>query len=508
MKGFKKTQNLPKNWHEREKLRNKGHFWTPPWVAEAMVEYAVIDSDLLFDPATGNGAFYSALIKLNSLSDKNITFYGTDVDKNILKNKIYENNSCVTQVKDFILEPPDRKFRSIVANPPYIRHHRLSKEIKSQLKKMCQRILGFTIDGRAGLHIYFLLQALALLENGGRLSFIMPSDTVEGIFAKKLWEWLTGQFRLECVASFSPEATPFPDVDTNALIFFIRKDKPDKRFVWVRSNKSDSDDLKQFVKSGFKLKNNNSLEVTDRDLDEALRTGLSRPRLINHSKYKLSDFARVMRGIATGANEFFFLTKRKADELGLSEEFLKPAVGRTRDIKGAYITEKDIADIDERGRPTLLFSPDGRDLNEFPSNVKKYLLYGESLKLNERSLIKTRKPWYKMEQRSIPKFLFAYLGRRNARFIRNEADVLPLTSFLCVYPHSDNDKFVNQLWEIVSDPETVNNLSMVGKSYGSGAIKVEPRALENLPIPERLANKITDKSHNGKFRQSLLFAES
>ncbi len=94
-------QKLPGNWHEREKLRNKGQFWTPPWIAEAMVEYAVVDSNLLFDPATGNGAFYKALIKLNSLSNKNIRFYGTDIDNNILKNKIYKNNSCVIEVRSY-----------------------------------------------------------------------------------------------------------------------------------------------------------------------------------------------------------------------------------------------------------------------------------------------------------------------------------------------------------------------------------------------------------------------
>jgi adenine-specific DNA methylase len=507
MKGGKNHQNLPSNWHERENLRNKGQFWTPDWIAEAMVAYAVVDSQLLFDPATGEGAFYKALIKHNSLSAEKVGFYGTDIDENILNSDIYKNNSCVIELKDFIFCPPDRKFRSIVANPPYIRHHRLSNDLKFQLKKICRRILGFTIDGRAGLHIYFLIQALDLLENGGRLAFIMPSDTVEGVFAKKLWRWLTGQFRLECVALFSPEATPFPNVDTNALIFFIKKDQPHKRFMWVKSDKPNSDDLKEFVMSGFHLKKDSedSLEVISRDLDEALQTGLSRPPLIHHSDYKLSDFARVMRGIATGANDFFFLTRKKADELGISKVFLKPAVGRTRDITGSYITENDLATIDKKGRPTLLFSPDGRKLDEFPPKVQKYLLYGESLNLNEKALIKTRKPWYKMEQRDVPKFLFAYLGRRHSRFIRNKANVLPLTSFLCVYPHSDNDKFINCLWEIINDPETLDNLKLVGKSYGSGAIKVEPRALETLPIPERLANKINYSAANMKFKQSLLF---
>jgi len=98
-----------------------------------------------------------------------------------------------------------------------------------------------------------------------------------------------------------------------------------------------------------------------------------------------------------------------------------------------------------------------------------------------------------MEQRAIPEFLFAYLGRRNARFIKNDAGVVPLTGFLCVYPRSNKPEYVEKLWAILKHPDTLKNLSLVGKSYGSGAIKVEPRALENLPIPEYLVKKIERK---------------
>jgi hypothetical protein len=115
--------------------------------------------------------------------------------------------------------------------------------------------------------------------------------------------------------------------------------------------------------------------------------------------------------------------------------------------------------------------------------VQEYLKQGEKEGLSARTLIATRRPWYKMESREPPAFLFAYLGRRNARFIRNLAGVVPLTGFLCVYPHDDNPENVEALWRVLSHPDTVANLALVGKSYGGGAIKVEPRALERLPLP-------------------------
>src|SRR4051812_11105292 len=114
----------------------------------------------------------------------------------------------------------------------------------------------------------------------------------------------------------------------------------------------------------------------------------------------------------------------------------------------------------------------------------EYLERGEALGLHQRALIATRNPWYKMERRSAPPFLFAYLGRRNARFIRNYAGVLPLTGFLCLYPHSNDPQYIERLWKVLQHPGTVKNLSRVGKSYGAGAIKVEPRGLERLPLPK------------------------
>ncbi|KAF5437760.1 hypothetical protein C5S35_02435 [Candidatus Methanophagaceae archaeon] len=49
---------------------------------------------------------------------------------------------------------------------------------------------------------------------------------------------------------------------------------------------------------------------------------------------------------------------------------------------------------------------------------------------------------------------------------------------------------------ILKHPDTSKNLSLVGKSYGGGAIKVEPRALEKLPLPDHLIKKIDLKPLN------------
>lgn len=485
MAKVKLHQSLPSKWNEREILRDKGQFWTPSWVADAMVAYVSENTDLVFDPATGRGAFYEALLKINK---PKVSFYGTDIDSEVLADEIYDQKNCFVEERDFIKNPPKRKFRSIVANPPYIRHHRIDEKTKLILKKLSATITGFIIDGRAGYHIYFFIQALNKLEKDGRLAFIMPADTCEGKFAAKLWKWISEKFCIEVVITFDENATPFPNVDTNAIVFLIKNSKPTENIYWVKSSEAYSTDLLEFVSSKFITHKFNSLEIIKRQLKEAINTGLTRPQQ-NHNgfKFHLYDFAKVMRGIATGSNDFFFLTTKQVKELGIPKEFIKRAVGRTKDVIGNILTDNDLLKLEDKDRPTYLFSINGYDT--LPKSVSNYLKVGVEMGLPIRPLIQQRKPWYKMEKREIPPLLFSYLGRRSTRFILNEAGVLPLTCFLCVYPMYPDKKYISNLWQALNHPDTLENLKLVGKSYGSGALKVEPGNLNKLPIPEHIVEQ-------------------
>jgi len=501
-------QNLPSAGPKREALRKKGQFWTPDWIAEAMVGYLIAgDCQGLFDPAVGAGTFFRAAKRLASETNRVLTLSGTEIDpcplEEALISGLSRSDVANVQIRDFVLDPPKGSYDGIVANPPYIRHHRLPSSTKSQLGALSTRLVGKPLDGRAGLHIYFLVRALQLLDENGKLAFIMPADTCEGVFARDLWQWITTNYCLEAVVTFTPEATPFPGVDTNPVIFMITNAPPKEYFLWVECRQPNTKQLKRWTLSGFS-EAGEALIVHKRRLSEALSIGLSRPPAENISfDLTLSTFAETMRGVATGANDFFFLTQEQASFIGIPSEFLVPAIGRTRDVPGNEVTTETIEALRRAGRPTLLLSLDSRPIDQFPKQVQDYLRRGVEMGISKRTLISTRRPWYKMEKRSTPPILFAYLGRRNARFIRNVAKVLPLTGFLCVYPHQEDRDFVDRLYKVLQHPKTVSNLALVGKSYGSGAIKVEPRALERLPLPPEVVGEVGLVS-NKKYEQMSL----
>jgi len=485
---------LPRSGERRETLRTKGQFWTPDWVADFMVAYVLKEMpEQILDPALGEGVFFRAAKRYAQKTGFKVELFGRDVDSEIIlhaKNSgLSEEDLRNVEIKDFVLSPPRETFPAIVANPPYIRHHRLSPSIKQQLRKFANDAIKSHIDGRAGLHVYFLIRSLLTLTPNGRLAYIVSADICEGVFSSNLWNWICSHYRLDAVVSFAAEATPFPDVDTNALVFLIRNAQPASQFDWVRCSERESRELISLA-TGKHIKNPTTIQVHRRSVDEALETGLSRPPSDRSAcQYTLGDFASVMRGIVTGDNDFFFLTTQQAKELGIPDTLLVKAVGRTRDIHGDQFDSKDMEALDIQGRPTRVLNVNGIPFEKLPVSVQEYLEEGEKRGLPNKTLIKTRNPWYRMETRKCPPILFAYLGRRDARFIRNYAKAIPLTCLLCVYPNNPSKEFIERLWRVLSHPETISNLRKVGKSYGGDAIKVEPRALERLPIPDALIQK-------------------
>src|SRR5262245_3101457 len=239
-------QKPPSDRAAREALREKGQLWTPRWVAEAMVAYCLAGAAAsVFDPAVGAGAFFIAAKEMARKKRRRINLLGAELDRDALRQA--ESNGLLARdleqvvIGDFVLRPPDRRFPAIVANPPYIRHHRLPSSLKESLRALGAELIGKELDGRAGLHVYFLLRALQLLEDRGRLAFIVPADTCEGVFAQTLWRWITSRYRLDAVITFTPEASPFPNVDTNPIILLIRNALPEAHFMWARSEEHTSE---------------------------------------------------------------------------------------------------------------------------------------------------------------------------------------------------------------------------------------------------------------------------
>jgi hypothetical protein len=486
----------------REELREKGQFWTPQWLANAMAKWVTANHpEVLFDPAVGPGTFFSAARSVGFKGD----FAGFELDGTALegayKRGLNFSEMKGIQIGDFIQDKIRNEYPAIISNPPYIRHHRLNLQQKLELRQLATNFLGFPLDGRMGLHIYFLLKSLRQLASNGRLAFLLPADVCEGVSSTALWKKISEHFRIDAVINFDNAAAPFPSLDTNVILFLISNRSPAPLVVWshLLAPKTEA------VLDGVYARNSQLSVTHKRDIFELLATGLSRPPRINiTNSVPLSAFARVMRGIATGANNFFFLTSDQVQQFDINKNYFKRAIGRTRDCRKDKLELADLRKLDNAGRPTWLLNIGKQRAEDLPASLRKYIEMGERWGLHQKPLIKTRRPWYRMEQRIVPGILFAYLGRRDCRFIENTAEALPLTGFLCIYPWDPGVEHRQKLCRALNHPLTIANLVFVGKSYGKGAIKVEPRRLDALEIPCEVLEEIGLKPIKSHIQPILL----
>jgi len=100
-----------------------------------MVAYAARGSDHVFDPAVGEGAFLRAARAVAQEWGSPLALWGMELDQAALRQAAQAGLSAGelagVRIGDFLTSEQPRAYRAIVANPPYIRHHRLDSSIKA-----------------------------------------------------------------------------------------------------------------------------------------------------------------------------------------------------------------------------------------------------------------------------------------------------------------------------------------------------------------------------------------
>jgi hypothetical protein len=215
----------------------------------------------------------------------------------------------------------------------------------------------------------------------------------------------------------------------------------------------------------------------------------------------LSDLFEVKRGLATGDNKFFILTKEDIERHKLPREFLIPILPSPR-----YLAE-DVIEADESGNPVLEKQLFLLSCKLQPHEVKKdyprlweYLESGRDGKIQERYLCLHRSPWYAQENRPASPFLCTYMGRSNSpkgspfRFILNHSKATAANVYLLLYPKAPLKHLIERrpglariIWEGLGaiTPESLVN---EGRVYGGGLHKMEPKELANAPADSILTH--------------------
>jgi predicted RNA methylase len=451
--------------------RSSGQFYTPRAIARRMISCA--RGGPVLDIGVGAGVFLSEAARqgLSRLMGVEVSPLLCDVARYNLRGV---GGGLRIIWADFMAEGDLPEAHLWVSNPPYTRHHQIPAHAKDAFA-MAVRRYGVEPSRMWGLYAYFFAKVVGERGRWKEAAFICPRPLYDSIHSRGLKEWLLKLKVLKAVEVFHGQRI-FEEAETGPAISYLASDGGgDGDAVLFRNclmTPSGVEVLSERVKGLW-------------ELDPALPwTNVAVSDVRMGGGLKLGWLFRVMRGVATGANDYFVLSDGEVRRYGLPQSVLVKAIAKTRYCLKAVFEEDDWEELRSKGREVYLLDL-SRD--EGHPAVRAYMRLGEARGIPHRPLVRTRRVWYCMERRDPPPIFVTYLSRGRPRFILNKARAVPLNVFLCLYPKVPLDgKRVEAVWRYLNSDEGLRRFTYLARNYGEDTLKVEPRVLENLEIPREV----------------------
>lgn len=183
----------------------------------------------------------------------------------------------------------------------------------------------------------------------------------------------------------------------------------------------------------------------------------------------------------TGANTFFTLTSARVEELGLKPaNLVRLSPPGSTHLRRLTLTPEDMSRLDDAGKPTFLFFPEGE-----PSAAGYALIRaGEAAGVSEAYKCRVRSPWWRVPLAARADLFVTYMNDASVSVCANEADVFHLNSVHgLVLDEGLRDLSPSLLALASHNSVTALGAEVVGRAYGGGLLKLEPTEARRLPVP-------------------------
>jgi adenine-specific DNA-methyltransferase len=491
-----------------EHRKRFAQFFTPFQLASIMADWLFGNQNMqtVLEPAFGLGVFSRALLsKKNDLSIK-----GFDIDEKIFaeaKEIFNETPNVDIHLEDYMFNDWDNKYDGIICNPPYFKFH--DYDNKTILNEIENR-LKIKLNGFTNIYNLFLLKSIYQLNLNGRLAYIIPSEFLNSDYGKLVKSALIKNKVLRHIVVFDFEENVFDDALTTACILLCSNDKNNQTVKFSTIKTIDDLVLIRTYISEYPINSIDGSTFNVKELEPEVKWRKYYQEQ-NGIRYKnlipFSSVAKVVRGIATGANEYFTFSESKANQYGIDEKYLLPCICKAGDVKDNFFTKDNYHSLIKSDRQTFLLNAIGSK----DENVVKYIELGEKTGIDKKYLTSCRNPWYSLENRPPSPIWVSVFNRSGLKFIRNEANISNLTTFHCVYP-VQNSLFdnvnVDVLFAYLLTDVAREIFEDNRREYGNGLQKFEPNDLNKammldlILLDKKTENKILELYN--KYRETAI----
>lgn len=484
----------------------RGAFFTPAALCEYICEWAVQGpTDTVLEPSCGEAAFLTAaagrLDRLGADRSGNQLF-GVEVhpDSAAAARAIVEATGRLADIvaADFFAQPAERRFDVVIGNPPYVRYHGFAGASRSAGRAAALRG-GVGLTALASSWAAFTVHAAEFLRPGGRLGLVLPAELLTVNYAATVRRYLMENFGRVRLVMFTERV--FPGV-LEEVVLVLAEDA-------LASGGTDHCELRQVTRASNltdELAGQGAphrwwpADVSDKWTPALLSTTALQvygPLVTGAGFSELAAWGDTTLGAVTGRNDFFALSPAQAMELKLRDtETIPLSPPGSRHLRGLSFTSAAWQRMGQQGARTLLFRP-GADRADMSAGARRHLTAGEDAGIDTAYKCRVRSPWWQVPLVAEPDLFVTYMNADTPRLSTNSARVRHLNSVHGVYFTDEFRDLGRDLLPLASlNSLTLLGAELVGRAYGGGMLKLEPKEADHLPVPSpALLVQISDKLH-------------
>ena len=238
-----------------EKKKELGQVFTPDYIVDLILDDVGYTSGhilgkRIIEPSFGDGVFLTHIVKriiseckaygyadddIRKELEQNVC--GIEIDEDAYDETIIKLNALVSEYgfsdikwnlyrQDALTFSSYGVFDYVVGNPPYIRVHNMTDDMRDTIK-----IWDFA-SGTTDIYIVFFELGLKLLNKTGKLGFITPNSWITNASQGKFRKYLLDRHLLSKIEDFG--SCKVFDVDTYTCITILDNDKKNENFTYTK----------------------------------------------------------------------------------------------------------------------------------------------------------------------------------------------------------------------------------------------------------------------------------
>ncbi|MFL0576019.1 class I SAM-dependent DNA methyltransferase [Brevibacterium luteolum] len=464
----------------------RGAFFTPADITEFIAAWAVRSpDDRVLEPSAGDAAFllsaHRRLTALDPARASTPTVHGVEIhpeSAEIGRARVTAaGGRADIEVSDFFRLPPTGDYDTVIGNPPFIRYQGFTGESRARAREAAL-LGGVALSGLASSWAAFTIHSALFLRPGGRLGLVLPAELLTVNYAAPVRTFLFESFRSVELVLFEEQVFPGAETEVVLLLADGYQEGPSTHAT-IRQARAASE-LTALAPGQQWMPADPAAKWIDSLVSPAATTALQTQ--VDTGRFcDLETWGDTTLGTVTGNNKYFTLSTTRAAELGLtSRDLMRVSPPGSSHLRGLSLTPAQLRRLADEGKATQLFYP----REPLSAAAAAYIEAGERTGVHEAYKCRVRRTWYRVPLLEPADLLLTCMNADTPRLTTNSARARHLNSVHGVYLREEHREPGSELLPLASlNAVTMLHAEIVGRSYGGGILKLEPKEADRWAVP-------------------------